>query len=75
MLEIRLQEKYVEAAPEENKHMPLMPPLTKSKKQYYGLPKTSTLKFHYDSGKVLLEDYLGYMQKFQNRKEYSRSTY
>ena len=50
-------------------------PLTKVKKQYYGLPKTTALKFHYESAELLLTDYVQYMQKFQNRKEKSAMQY
>ena len=46
-------------------------PLTKPKKIEYGLPLTTTLKFHYESADLLLEDYLEYMQNFQDRKEKS----
>ena len=64
----------MEAAPKEKEYMPLLQnklPLTKVKKQYYGLPKTTTLKFHYESAELLLTDYVQYMQKFQGRKEKS----
>ena len=33
------------------------------------MPSTTTLKFHYESSDLLLEDYLEYMQKFQDCKE------
>ena len=71
---IRLRGKYVEEAPDEIQHMSLLQnklPLTKAKKKYYGLPVTTTFEFHYESGKQLLENYLEYMQKFQDRKKKS----
>ena len=43
------------------------------KKKNYGLPPKTTLKFHYDSGKHLLTDYLEYMQKLQNWMEKAAS--
>ena len=45
----------------------------KKKKKYYGLPPKTTLKFHYESGKHLLTDYLEYMQKLQNWMEKAAS--
>ena len=75
---IILRGKYVEAEPKEKEYMSLLQnklPLTKVKKQYYGLPKTTALKFHYESAELLLIDYVQYMQKFQNRKEKSAMQY
>ena len=71
---IRLRGKYVEEAPDEIQHMSLLQnklPLAKAKKKYYGLPVTTTFEFHYESGEQLLEHYLEYMQKFQDRKKKS----
>ena len=45
----------------------------KKKKKYYGLPPKTTSKFHYESGKHLLTDYLEYMQKLQNWMEKAAS--
>ena len=56
---IRLRGKYVEAEPKQKEYMSLLEnklPLTKVKKQYYGLPKTAALKFHYESAELLLTD-------------------
>ena len=71
---MRLIGKYVEAEPKEKEYLSLLQnklPLTKVKYQYYGLPKTTTLKFHYKPAELLLTDYVQYMQKVQNRKEKS----
>ena len=46
-------------------------PLTKAEKIEYGSPLTTTLKFPYPSADLLLEDYLEYMQKFQDQEEKS----
>ena len=70
--EIRLQGKYVEATVDERDYITLLKnklPLTKAKRIDYGLPSTTTVKFHYDTADLLLEDYLEHMQKFQDRKE------
>lgn len=75
---IRLRSKYVKAAPEEKEYMSLLQnklPLTKVKKQYYDLAKTTTWKFHYESAELFLTDYVQYMQKFQGRKEKSAMQY
>lgn len=68
----------MEAEPKGKEYMSLLQnklPLTKVKKQYYGLPKTTALKFHYESAELLLTDYVQYMQKFQDRKENSAMQY
>ena len=44
-------------------------PLTSTQKQLYGLPKNTTLKFHYKYADMLLEDYHQSLMKFQDRKE------
>ena len=72
--EIRLRGRYVAAVVDEREYITLLKnklPLTKPKKIEYGLPLTTTLKFHYESADLLLEDYLEYMQNFQDRKEKS----
>ena len=69
---IRLWGKYVEETVDKRDYITLLKnklPLTKAKRIDYGLPSTTTLKFHYDTADLLLKDYLEYMQKFQDRKE------
>ena len=76
--ELRLWGRYVETAVEEKKQITILKnklPLTKVKKTGYGLPSTTSLKFHYESTDLLLEDYLDYMQIFQNHKEKSALQY
>lgn len=72
--EISLKGRYVPSTIDEREYIALLKhkvPLTKAEKIEYGLPLTTTLKFPYPSADLLLEDYLEYMQKFQDRKEKS----
>lgn len=76
--EISLKGRYVPSTIDEREHIALLKhkvPLTKAEKIEYGLPLTTTLKFPYPSADLLLEDYLEYMQKFQDRKEKSSLQY
>ena len=50
-------------------------PLTSTLKQFYGLPKNTTLKFHYKYADMLLEDYHQSLMKFQDRKEKNPALY
>ena len=61
----------MQATVEEREHHKLLKnklPLTTQKKQEYGLPSNTTLKFHYDNVDLFLDDYKEYMMKFQDQK-------
>ena len=70
--EIRLRDRYLEVTADEKEHLSLLKnklPLTKAKKKHYGLPLTTTLKFHYESADLLLQDYLDYLPRFKNGRK------
>lgn len=69
--EIRLRGKYMQATVKQREHTKLLQnklPLTNAKKTEYGLPSNTTLKFHYESADLLLEDHKQYIMKFQDHK-------